>query len=392
MSGEKRRTLFLLLLAQVSALSLWFVSSAILPDMLREAAVTPFRQAALSSGVQVGFVIGALASAVLGLADRYDPRRVFAGAAMLAGAANLVLTVATPGAGVAIAARVATGFCLAGVYPVGMKIAVGWGQKDRALLVGALVGALTLGSALPHLFAILGGAEWRLVVGVASTAAFGAAALMAGVALGPYHSRATIFDASVIMQVWHNRRVRYATLGYLGHMWELYAMWAWVGAIALASYGMVMTAEAAGALATITAFIAIGAGAPACVLAGYAADRLGKAEVAMVAMAVSGGCALLAALAFGGPVWVMFVVLVAWGISIVPDSALFSALIADAAPPEHAGSLMTLQTALGFALTFLTVQATPVLAASIGWPLVLALMALGPMAGIAAMARLRRLP
>ena len=386
----KLRSLSLLFLAEIAALSLWFVSSAILPDMLREADVPAFRQAALSSGVQIGFVIGALASAIFGIADRYDPRRVFALSALLAGAANLALIALTPGATLAIAARVATGVFLAGVYPVGMKIAIGWGEKDRGFLVGALVGALTLGSALPHLFALLGGAEWRLVVGIASLAAFGAAAAVMGVGLGPFHRKAAAFDPGVVLQAWRNKRVRYAYLGYLGHMWELYAMWAWVAAIALASYSVTLGPQDAQSLATMTAFIAISAGAPACVLAGVAADRFGKAEVAMLAMIVSGASAVVAALTFGGPVWITFAVLVVWGLSIVPDSALFSALVADAAPPENAGSLMTLQTALGFALTFLTVQATPVIAASIGWPLVLAIMALGPLAGIAAMQRLRK--
>ncbi|MGZ0190339.1 MAG: MFS transporter, partial [Alphaproteobacteria bacterium] len=157
----KRRSLFLLVLAVTAALSLWFVSAAILPEMLREAAVTPFHQALLSSGVQIGFVLGALASAFTGLPDRFDPRKVFAASALLAAAANATLLIAPIGGDFAIAARMATGALLAGVYPVGMKIAVGWGVKDRGLLVGLLVAAVTLGSALPYLIAFGGGAEWR---------------------------------------------------------------------------------------------------------------------------------------------------------------------------------------------------------------------------------------
>ena len=216
-----------------------------------------------------------------------------------------------------------------------------------------------------------------------------AAALVLAARLGPYHRRAAGFSPGAVLEAWRNRRVRLAYLGYLGHMWELYAMWAWAGAIAFASYGATLGAEEAQARATLTAFLAIAAGAPACVAAGIAADRWGKARVAMLAMVVSGVCAVLAALTFGGPVWITFAVLIVWGISIVPDSALFSALVADAAPPESAGSLMTLQTALGFALTFLTVQAAPVVAAAVGWPSVLAMMALGPLAGVVAMVRLR---
>ena len=176
----KFRSLALLMLAEVAAMSLWFVSAAVLPDMLRETALSPFRQAALSSGVQAGFVIGALASAVLGLADRFDPRRVFAASAIGAGLINATLLIDLPGGVAAIAARVITGALLAGVYPVGMKIAVGWGEKDRGFLVGALVGALTLGSASPHLIALFGGADWRVTVAAASVASIAAGLIVLG--------------------------------------------------------------------------------------------------------------------------------------------------------------------------------------------------------------------
>jgi MFS family permease len=379
----------LLLLAEVAAMSLWFVSAAVLPDMLRETELSPIRQAALSSGVQAGFVMGALISAVLGLADRYDPRRVFAASAIGAGLVNALLLIASPGSFAAIAARVATGALLAGVYPVGMKIAVGWGKKDRGFLVGALVGALTLGSALPHLIALGGGSDWRFTVAVASAASLAAGALCLLVSLGPHHAIAAKFNPKVIATAWTNRRVRLAYAGYLGHMWELYAMWAWVAAAITASYGTSLPALEAEWLSKVTAFIAIGAGGIACAFAGMLADRIGKAEITIIAMALSGTSALAAAATFGGPVWLTFAIVVVWGITIVPDSAQFSALVADASPPEQAGSLMTLQTALGFALTFVTVQITPVLASTLGWPVVLAGLALGPAFGITAMARLR---
>lgn len=381
----KTRSIIILLAAEIAAMSLWFVSAAILPEMVREAAVSPVRQAALSSGVQAGFVIGALISAVFGLADRFDPRRVFAFSAISAGLVNALLLVAAPGSGLAIAARIITGALLAGVYPVGMKIAVGWGQKDRGFLVGALVGALTLGSALPHLIALSGGANWRLTVAIASVAAIAAGVLSLAVALGPYHARAGKFSPRAISFAWTNRKVRLAIAGYLGHMWELYAMWAWIGVAMAVSYSVTMSAEDAGYYAKLTAFLAIGAGGVACVIAGLVADKFGKAEIAIIAMVVSGTCALATAATFGGPPWVSFVIVVIWGMAIVPDSAQFSALVADASPPELAGSLMTFQTALGFALTIVTVQVTPMLAASFGWPFLLAVLAVGPALGIMAM-------
>jgi MFS family permease len=385
----KWRSLTLLMLAEVAAMSLWFVSAAVLPDMLQEAAVSPGRQAALSSGVQAGFVVGALGSAFLGLADRFDPRRVFATAAISAGLINAVLLMAAPGGDAAILARVLTGALLAGVYPVGMKIAVGWGLKDRGFLVGALVGAVTLGSASPHLLALIGGADWRLSVAAASLIAAAGGLIALLVALGPHHGLASKFDARAIAAAWTNRRVRLAYAGYLGHMFELYAMWAWIGAATAVSYSDWLPALEAESLAKLTAFLSIAAGGVACVGAGLIADRIGKAETAIIAMALSGTSALAAGLTFGGPVWLTFFIVIIWGMSILPDSAQFSALVADAAPAEQAGSLLTLQTALGFALTIVTVQFAPLIAVKFGWPALLAGLALGPAFGIAAMLRLR---
>ena len=379
----------LLLIAEVAGMSLWFTTSAILPDLIAETSLTPFRQAALSSAVQAGFVIGALISAILGLPDRFDPRRIFALSAISAGLFNASLLTIDPASDLAIATRVMTGALLAGVYPVGMKIVVGWGLNDRGFLVSALVGALTLGSAIPHLLAYGGGTAWQLTVQFASLAAIAGGVLCLAISLGPHHGTATRFDPGAITQAWTNRRVRLAYAGYLGHMWELYAMWAWIGVATAASYTATMAQGPAGDFAKLTAFTAIAVGALSSTLAGIVADKIGKAEVALVAMAISGTCAVLTALTFGGPAWLTFIIVVLWGLSIVPDSAQFSALVADASPPEQAGSLMTFQTALGFTLTFVTVQLTPVAATNFGWPVVLAALALGPAFGIVAMMRLR---
>lgn len=373
-------------------MALWFVSAAILPAMAREADLPGVAQAALSSAVQLGFVVGALGYAILGLADRYDPRRVFAISAILAGLANALLLVVPIGGATAIVLRAVTGALLAGVYPVGMKIAIGWGMRDRGLLVGALVGALTLGSALPHLIALFGGAQWRATVAIASVAALVAGVAVFGVALGPYHVRAPRFHPGAVLTAWTNRRIRLAFLGYLGHMWELYAMWAWIGAATAVSYAATLSTVAAERLGTLTAFLAIGLGGITSVLAGYWADRIGKAEIAIIAMVLSGSAAVATALSFGGPPALTLVLVLIWGATIVPDSAQFSALVADAAPPEQAGSLLTFQTAIGFALTVLTVQVTPLAASAFGWPLTLAALAIGPALGALAMQRLRTRP
>ncbi|MEO0329600.1 MAG: MFS transporter [Pseudomonadota bacterium] len=389
--SDKTRSIVLLVLAQVSALSLWFISSAVLPDMLREHQISDVVQAALNSAVAAGFVVGALGSAITGLSDRFDPRRIFAICACLASLSGFGLLVFEPGGAMSVLMRFVTGMMLAGVYPVGMKIAVGWGKEDRGLLVGLLVGALTIGSASPHLVAWLGGTEWRLVIAIVSWLTLFSALVILFTQLGPFHAKAPAFKATAILEAWTNKKVRYAYLGYFGHMWELYVMWAWIGIITLSSYRLSMPEAHAVSLSKITAFLAIALGGLACVLGGALADRIGKAEVTIAAMSISGVAALVTAATFGGAPWITFLVVIIWGISIIPDSPQFSALVADGSPPQIAGSLMALQTAIGFALTIFTVQVAPFLAENIGWPGVITIMAMGPAFGIWFMVKLKNL-
>jgi len=389
-SQAKLRSITLLIIAEILAMSLWFVSAAILGDMSREANLSPGIQAALSSAVQAGFVIGALLSAVLGIADRYEPRLVFAFFCIVAAIANALMLLVVPGSATAILLRGITGASLAGVYPVGMQIAVGWGQKDRGLLVGLLVGGITLGSRSPHLLAFFGGSDWRQTVLATSALAILAACIVLAVQNGPYHAKAQAFNPRVITEAWTNKSIRRAYGGYLGHMWELYAMWSWIGIALSASFISHMSEADASQFAKFMAFVIIAVGAVSCGIAGWVADRIGKAELTIIAMAVSGLCALLFAFTFGGNVWLTVLISIIWGIAIIPDSAQFSVLVADHAKGDQAGTLLSFQTALGFALTIATVQLAPVVAAKVGWPVMMGLLALGPMFGIISMWGLRK--
>jgi hypothetical protein len=266
--GSKAISISILVIAEMAGMSLWFASAAVLPDLAREGSISTNRQALLSSSVQAGFVVGALLVSISGIADRLDPRRVFAFCAIVAAVANLGLLIGALGGDAAIAERFVTGALLAGVYPVGMKIAVGWGTRDRGLLVGTLVAALMLGNSTPYLAAFLGGTDWRRTIAAISflAAAGGLLVLMAG--LGPHHARAPRFEPSAICLAWTNHRIRRAYLGYFGHMWELFAMWPWIGTATAISYAATMDVANAESLAKLTAFLAIGLGAVACVPAG----------------------------------------------------------------------------------------------------------------------------
>ncbi len=388
--SDKQKSIALLLFAEAAGMSLWFMTAAVLPEIARESALPVERQAVLSSAVQLGFVAGALFVALTGIADRLDPRRVFALSAIAAALSNLSLLVLPLGSNEAVFMRFLTGALLAGVYPVGMKIAVGWGMRDRGLLVGSLVGALTFGKSAPFLVAWLGGADWRLALGVVSVFAAAGGCLVLATRLGPAHAQAPSFRLSAIRLAWTDKSIRHAFFGYFGHMWELYVFWAWVAVAAAVSYGHHLSPGEAESLGKLTAFLAIALGAPLCVVAGFLADRVGKAEVAITALLLSCAAGLLTAMTFGGPVWLTLLLVLVWGAAIVPDSAQFSALVADRSPPELAGSLLTLQTALGFLLTVFTVQAVPAAVSVAGWQGLFVILALGPLLGAVAMLPLRR--
>lgn len=387
---SKWHNISLLIIAEVAAMTLWFVSAAILGDMRSEATISSLAQAALSSAVAAGFVAGALLSAITGMSDRFEARKVFAVCAIAAAFCNLMLLFAPIGGGQAVTLRFLTGAFLAGVYPVGMRIAVGWGERDRGFLVGLLVGGLTLGSAAPHLVAYLGGTQWRATVIVTSLICAAAGVLVLAVRNGPFYTRAAKFRPGAVWLAWKDIRLRRAYLGYFGHMWELYAMWAWIGIALSVSFSARLSADEAGQLSKLATFAVIGSGALSSIVAGRIADTIGKAELAMIVMAVSASSAILFALTFGSYVWLTILIAIVWGLSVIPDSAQFSALVADYSPPEDVGSLLTFQTALGFALTVFTVQIAPIVAAIIGWPMLMSMLAIGPLLGILSMRGLLR--
>jgi len=386
---SKPAALALLAVTQVAVLSLWFATAAAAPGLTAEYELSEERLALLVSMVQGGFVIGSLVSAFLGVADRVDPRRFYAAAAVVGATANTLFLVVDPGSTAALLLRAVTGAAMAGVYPIGMKLAVSWADRDRGLLVGLLVGALTLGSASPHLFAFLGGVDWQVIMGAASVAAVLGAGAILLVPLGPNLAPSGRFEPRMALTALRDRPLRLANLGYLGHMWELYAMWAWIAAFLTASFAAAEVGDPA-RLATIGAFLIVGVGFVGALGGGFLADRIGRTTLTMAAMIVSAACCLLAGLVFGAAPALVLALGVVWGVTVIADSAQFSTCVSELSPPGLTGTMLTTQTAAGFALTLVTIQLMPGWVDLVGWEWAFAPLAVGPILGTIAMARLRR--
>lgn len=387
-----RRALVRVALAAVLANSTWFSATAIVPALQRDWGLTAGGAAWLVVAVQAGFITGSIVAALSNLPDRMEPRRLIAAAAIAAGLANAAL-VPVAGLAAAIPVRFLVGVALAGVYAPGVRLVATHYVRGRGIATGVVVGALTLGSATPHLVRGLGDIPWQATIVTTSLLALLAAAVIRPVKAGPDAPPSPPLDVGAAVRVLRERPVRLTTLGYLGHMWELYAFWAWLPAFFVASRRSALGMDPSRLETGAVVFAVIGlAGLAGAVVAGRLADRIGRTVTTSAAMVVSAACCVGSPVIYGATTAVLVAALLVWGATVIADSAQFSAAVTELAQPVYAGSALTLQLALGFALTIASIRLVPVAVGVISWRFALLPLAIGPLAGSVSMLRLRSLP
>ena len=381
----------LLGLAELLGMSLWFAGAAVAPQLQERWALSGSQVGWLTTAVQLGFVAGTATIAFLNLADILSSRVLFTIAALTGAAFNAALLL-VDGFAPAVATRFMCGFCLAGVYPPAMKMIATWFRAQRGFAVGTIVGGVTVGKATPYLVHAFPAAGIEWIVAAGSVGAVIAGALVwIGYRDGPYPFVPRPFSWSLVATVLREPQRRLATGGYLGHMFELYSYWTWIPAFltasALSSAGSSGGSSAPSFVSSL-AFATIAIGGVGCVWGGRVADRIGRERFVILAMAASGACALVIGLTFGRSWWLLAPVALAWGFFVVADSAQFSVLVTESVPSHAVGTALMIQTSLGFLLTTLTIQLVPPVVESLGWAWAFPLLALGPIAGIAAIRRL----
>jgi MFS family permease len=381
--------LVLLTVALVLGFSTWFSATAVVPQLTELWGLSATGKAWLTISVILGFVVGALISSALNLADRVRPQMVMLVGCMGAGLANLGL-VWSGGIGLGVPLRFATGFFLAGVYPPSFKLISTWYRRGRGTALGVLAAGIIFGNASPHLANALGGVDWKSVAYATSVMSALGGLIAYSVKDGPFEFPRTVFDPRQVGLVFGNRGVRLASIGYFAHMWELFAMAAWF-LIFFGDHLQATGTEPLPLAASIT-WIVVAIGAVGSWVGGFVADRWGRTNFTALMLAISGLCSLGIGLLFGGPTWLIVVVGLIWGFTVVADSAQFSAMVTEVGDQSYVGTALTMQIAIGFTVSAATIWIIPIMEEAVTWTWAFAVLALGPIVGIIAMLRLKSLP
>lgn len=371
-----------IVISQFCCTSLWFAGNGVMDELVTTFALSPLALGHLTSAVQFGFIVGTLLFALLTIADRFSPSKVFFACALLAAAFNLATIGQWNSLGSLLFLRFMIGFFLAGIYPIGMKIAADYFDKRLGRSLGLLVGALVVGTSFPHFLNIsVGSLNWQLVLQfVSGLAVLGGIMMLLLVPDGPYRKASQQLDLTAFFRVFRQPNFRAAAFGYFGHMWELYAFWAFVP-VMLLSYATLHPGNDFNI--SLWSFAIIGIGGLACFLSGQLSLRLGPRRVALTALTLSGICCLVSPLLFWQPSGFLFIAfLLFWGMVVVADSPLFSTLVAQNAPPEHKGTALTVVNCLGFSITIFSIQLLNLLQAQVDPAWLYVLLAFGPLSGL----------
>jgi MFS family permease len=376
------RILPIIVFSQFCCTSLWFAGNAVMPNLLLDFSLELTALGSLTSAVQFGFIIGTLVFAVLSIADRFSPSKVFFFCALIGALFNLGAVWDGNSLWSLIGFRFATGFFLAGIYPVGMKIASDYFQKGLGKSLGFLVGALVLGTAFPHLLRqVTQNIDWQLVIYITSAlATLGGILLLAFVPDGPFQKRSQKPDFSAFFQVFKKKEFRASAFGYFGHMWELYAFWTFVPVILIAYQELHVNTEFN---IPFLSFIIIGIGSVSCIVGGYISEKYGAKKTAGTFLFLSGLCCLISPLIiFYAPAEVFIFFLIFWGMVVIADSPLFSTLVAQNAPSDVKGTALTIVNSIGFAITIISIQLLNILRLEISPEFLFIILAIGPLLGL----------
>lgn len=356
MKNRSARILPVIIFSQFAGTSLWFAGNAVLGDLQRQWELGDAALSYITSAVQLGFIIGTLLFAFFTVSDRFSPRIVFFLCSLLGALANLGVYFAADGLISLLVLRFGTGFFLAGIYPVGMKIAAGWYRKGLGQALGYLVGALVVGTAFPHLLKSTGQSfPWQhVILSISAISTLGGIFMLLMVPDGPYAVKGTKFNSKAFVIIFQSRDLRSASFGYFGHMWELYTLWAFIPVL-IETYGA-MARQSLNV--PFWSFWVIAFGCLGCVGGGLLSFKLGSPSIAFFQLLVSGICCLLSPIFFHAPLGIFLGFLILWGIVVVGDSPQFSTLTAQTAPKEFVGSALTIVTSIGFFITILSIQLT----------------------------------
>ncbi len=379
----------LIVLSQFAGTSLWFVGNAILPELKTTLQLDQYAVSLVTSAVMIGFVTGTLAFAFFTLADRFSPVKLFFISSACGAITNAAVVWFAKDATSLFLLRFVTGFFIAGIYPVGMKIAADWFEKGLGKALGFLLGALVLGTAFPHLLKNNDfNLPWKSVLYFTSIFAFlGGLMMLLFVGDGPYRKKSGAFKWNAIATIFKSKQMRQASLGYFGHMWELYTFWGFVP-VMLALYA---TKNAVQLNIPLLSFLIIACGSISCVIGGFISLKTGSAKVALTALILSGLCCVVSLFIFQFPPWLFLAILFIWGLTVIPDSPQFSTLVAQYAPQDLKGTALTVYNSIGFCITIislLVIDRVYHAATFISGEKTFILLLIGPLVGIISMVRL----